>query len=54
MAALDILNDLVDAGDEDLIRSVYKEFSLSWQKKIVVALNEMDENVIAVILKNEE
>ena len=42
MAAVDILNDLIDAGQEDKIRSVYKELSTPWQKKIVAALKGLD------------
>lgn len=53
LVAVDILNDLVDAGERDLIRSVYKEFSLPWQKKIAAALKRLDADVISVVLKNK-
>ncbi len=42
MVAEYILKDLLDNGDGDLIRSVSKEFSLPWQKKIKTALKEMN------------
>jgi len=54
IAAVDILNDLVDAGQEDKIRSVYKEFSLPWQKKIVAGLKELDAGDISAVLENKE
>ena len=53
MAAVDILNDLIDAGQEDKIRSVYKEFSLPWQKKIVAALKGLDAGAISAVLENK-
>ena len=53
MAAVDILNDLIDAGQEDEIRSVYKEFSLPWQKKIVTALKGLNAQDVAATLENK-
>ena len=53
IVAVDILNDLVDGGEEDLVRSVYKEFSLPWQKKIVAALKVLDAVVISNVLENK-
>lgn len=53
IVAVDILNDLVDGGEEDLVRSVYKEFSLLWQKKIVTALKALDAVVISNVLENK-
>ena len=53
MAAVDILNDLIDAGQKDKIRSVYKEFSLPWQKKIVAALKGLDAGAISAVLENK-
>lgn len=50
--AVDILNDLADNGYEDLIRSVHREFSSSWQKKIITALQKLAAtNIIAVLEK---
>ena len=53
LVAVDILNDLVDAGERDLIRSVYKEFSLPWQKKIAAALKRLDADAISAVLENK-
>ena len=53
MAAVDILNDLIDAGQDDKIRSVYKEFSLPWQKKIVAALKGLDAGAISGVVENK-
>lgn len=54
MVALDILNDLLDSGEEGLIRSVYREFSLPWQKKISTALKALDADAIFNVLSIEE
>lgn len=53
MVAVYLLGDLIDNGEEDLICSVYKEFSLSWQKKILVSLKQLDEGVILKVLENK-
>ena len=53
MVAVDILNDLIDAGQNDKILLVYKEFSLPWQKKIVTALKRADAGAIADILEKK-
>ena len=53
MAAVDILNDLVDSGQEEKILSVYKELSLPWQKKIVAALKGFDAGAISAILEKK-
>jgi hypothetical protein len=53
LAAVDILNDLIDAGQEDKVVSVYKEFSLPWQKKIVAALKGLDAGAISAVLENK-
>ena len=43
----------IDAGQEDEIRSVYKEFSLPWQKKIVTALKGLNAQDVAATLENK-
>ena len=53
MVAVDILNDLVDAGQEEKIRSVYKELSSLWQKKVVAALKTFGAGSIAGVLENK-
>lgn len=53
MAAVDILNDLIDAGQKDKIRSVYKELSTPWQKKIVTALKGLNAEDVATTLENK-
>lgn len=53
MVAVDILNDLVDGGKGALVRSVYRELSLPWQKKILSALKVLDAQEIAVVLENK-
>lgn len=51
IVAVDILNDLVDGGEKELIYSVYKEFSLPWQKKITAALKRLDADDISKMLE---
>ena len=51
--AVDILNDLIDSGEASLVHSVYKEFSLPWQKKIVAALKKQEADTIFNVLENE-
>ncbi len=53
LVAVDILNDFVDAGEEELIRSVFKEFSLRWQKKIASALEGLDAAAISAVLESK-
>jgi len=53
MVAVDILNDLIDSGEESLIRSVYREFSLPWQKNIVAALKKLGADAIFNVLENK-
>ncbi len=54
IVAVDILNDLVDGGEKELICSVYKEFSRQWQRKIMMALKQLDADAIAKVLENKE
>ena len=51
LIAIDILNDLVDAGEDELIRLVYKEFSSLWQKKILAAVKGLDAGSIVAVLE---
>jgi len=53
MIAVDILNDLIDSGEEGLVRSVYREFSLPWQKKIATALKELEAAPIFTVIENK-
>ena len=53
MAAVDLLSDLIDAGQKDKIRSVYKEFSFPWQKKIMMALKKLDAEAISDVLESK-
>ena len=54
VVAVDMLRDLIDAGEGSLVRSVYKEFSSPWQKKIVAALKVLDAGVIVNVLENKK
>ena len=54
MIAVDLLSDLFDSGEMDRISSVYKEFSLSWQKKIRGSLKQLGADVISNVLENKK
>lgn len=53
MMALEILNDLMEVGDQESIRWAYGDLHSQWQKKVIAGLKSLKQEAILLVLKKD-
>ncbi|OGX36436.1 MAG: hypothetical protein A3D87_00180 [Omnitrophica WOR_2 bacterium RIFCSPHIGHO2_02_FULL_50_17] len=51
MMASEILNDLMEAGEKESIRSAYEDMNTQWQKRVIAGLKSLNQEAILSELK---
>ena len=53
MMASEILHDLIEVGEKESIRLVYRDLNVQWQKRVATGLKSLGQKEILEYLKEE-